>query len=239
MIGEDKMGFRSYFSKNKTDLNVAQTQGSDSFDFSKFRNDNWSKLDYPEKIALLREAENYNAAIQGRPPCHICPDSEISNGGYFTSQDGGEIHISEDCIDNNSYRTLEILFHEGRHAYQNDVINHPSRHDESPETVKKWDHDNGAAYISPRDEKRPETLNNNYCDYFYQSQERDAYNFAEEKMNSLDNIFGDDPKYHDYKYNRDYNRAIAYNQAVNLDHVSSEDEAAANADALVEQRYAA
>ena len=227
---------REVYKTRRSQDNLAEKD--DGFDYSKFRSENWKELDYPEKLQLLQQAENYEASICERPSCHIVPDPKIENGGSFDER-SGYIRISENDIDNNPYEVLDTLFHEGRHCYQKEVVDHPSRHDEPSELVEKWAHDRGEAYIQPPNEEYPETHNNFYSDYFYQSRERDSYDYAENKMNSLEEIFKDDPKYQQYKSNRDYNRLYTFEMSRIADGVKSEDEAAEIADKHVEERYTA
>ena len=227
---------REVYKARRSQDNLAEKD--DGFDFSRFKSENWDKLSYPDKVQLIREAEDYEASICERPSCHIVPDSKIENGGSFDER-SGYIRISENDIDNNPYEVLDTLFHEGRHCYQKEVVDHPSRHDEPSELVEKWAHDRGEAYIQPPNEEYPETHNNFYSDYFYQSRERDSYDYAENKMNSLEEIFKDDPKYQQYKSNRDYNRLYTFEMSKIADGVKSEDEAAEIADKHVEERYTA
>ena len=227
---------REVYKARRSQDNLAEKD--DGFDYSKFRSENWKELDYPEKLQLLQQAENYEASISERPPCQIAPDFEHDNGGYYDSK-LGMIRISENDIDNNPYKALATLFHEERHCYQNDTVNHPSRHDEPPELVEKWAHDNGYAYIPAPDKKHPETLRYFYPDYYFQSQERDARKFSDDKMNSLEAIFGDAPEYQQYKSDRDFNNMQALEMSKIADGVTTEDEAAEIADKRVEQRYAA
>ncbi len=227
---------REVYKARRSQDNLAEKD--DGFDFSRFKSENWDKLSYPDKVQLIREAEDYEASICERPSCHIVPDPKIENGGSFDER-SGYIRISENDIDNNPYEVLDTLFHEGRHCYQKEVVDHPSRHDEPSELVEKWAHDRGEAYIQPPNEEYPETHNNFYSDYFYQSRERDSYDYAENKMNSLEEIFKDDPKYQQYKSNRDYNRLYTFEMSKIADGVKSEDEAAEIADKHVEERYTA
>ena len=227
---------REVYKTRRSQDNLAEKD--DGFDYSKFRSENWKELDYPEKLQLLQQAENYEASISERPPCQIAPDFEHDNGGYYDSK-LGMIRISENDIDNNPYKALATLFHEERHCYQNDTVDHPSRHDEPLELVEKWAHDNGEAYIPAPDKKHPETLRYFYPDYYFQSQERDARKFSDDKMNSLEAIFGDAPEYQQYKSDRDFNNMQALEMSKIADGFTTEDEAAEIADKRVEQRYAA
>ena len=208
---------------------------NNGIDYSVFRTENWSNdnLDLADKLDYLQKVENESAKAQGREPRWVMFDDNISNGGYYqgNGQGGGMIKVSTNDLEReNGYECLDTVFHEGRHAYQDDVINNRIPNNESAETVSSWAHDDEkGTYLSSSDD--------HYCDYFYQSQERDAYGYAGNKMDSLSNCFGDDPGYGDYIANRDYNRSLAFAEAKKVHGVTNEADAAKAADDLVEDRY--
>lgn len=102
---------------------------------------NWCQLSKKARLAALQEVENRRAKIDGRPPVPILSGESIdykSNpaicGAYNPSNK--DIHINYRYLEGDSgfhsgMGALEVVLHEGRHAYQHDVM------DRSPEKISK------------------------------------------------------------------------------------------------------
>ena len=85
------------------------------------RYENWVNLDVDERLEALNKMEGYVAEIAKRPVMPVSAE-KMEWFGYYSRVKGG-LFLSEDVLRDNSkemYReTLDTLFHEGRHAYQN------------------------------------------------------------------------------------------------------------------------
>ena len=115
------------------------------FNPDKFRSQNWYNLRGGDnaRLSQLQALENNMAKSQGRNPRTVVIDNSISNGGYYRSngQGGGTIHVSENDLHNNSFECMDTVLHEGRHAYQDDVINDRIPNSETVATKESWAHD--------------------------------------------------------------------------------------------------
>lgn len=208
-----------------------------SFSAEQFRSDQWAALSDQDKQEQLQALENEMAANQGREARDVVISSEYSNGGCYQSdgEGGGTIYISENDFDSNGYECMDTVYHEGRHAYQDDVVHDRIENSETPETKQAWAHnDQRGDYITARDASEQ----GRYCDYYYQPQEADAYGFAQDKMDSCSEQFRDDPQYQEYVTNRDYTKAIAEENGKDTYGVDNEQAVKDSVRDRVEQRYA-
>lgn len=204
------------------------------FDVNSFRSENWAKLSDSFRRAQMQGLENSMAKLQGRPPRKVIIDSTISNGGAYTpdGKGGGTIRVSANDVHNNSFECMDTILHEGRHAYQDDVINGRIANAETEETKKAWAHDDTyGCYISSSE--------GDYCDYYYQPQEADAYGFAKDQMDNMSTIFGDDPQYQDYIINRNYNDDMAKAEGMQKYGANNEESIKDAVREKVEDRYQA
>ncbi len=204
------------------------------FDANSFRSENWSNLSDRSRRAQMQALENSIAESQGRVPRKVIIDSSIPNGGFYSSdgKGGGTIHVSENDVHNNSFECMDTVLHEGRHAYQDDVINNRIDNIESAMTKESWVHDDASGcYITSREGA--------YCDYFYQPQESDAYSFAKSQMDNMSANFNNDPQYQNYIANRDYNDNMAKAEGMQKYGVDSEQGIKDAVQEKVENRYQA
>lgn len=189
--------------------NNAMTKGAGSPppDYHIFGSQKWSELTDSEKIAHLQAVEYQMASDCGRKPRHVKIDFVHSTGGGYVSdgKGGGTIFIGCDDLDENGFECLDTVLHEGRHAYQDDVVNNRVSHSETRETVKAWSQNDIFCGIY----KRPET---NYYEYRFQPREADAYRFAANLIDHLDSEIRNDSNYISYRENRMLNDQFAENE---------------------------
>ena len=105
---------------------------------TQFQPDKWAKLSADERLSLLQEAENRVAAEEHRLARTIVPQKMEDKRGYYSQEEPSKIYINEDLI-NTTYLdksqlsgeewpgytasiALETVYHEGRHAFQDDCV---------------------------------------------------------------------------------------------------------------------
>ena len=83
--------------------------------------ENWEKLSLDEKVEALQRFEDIIAEIEHRPAATILAE-EMDAYGYYDHSDA-TLHLNIEYLSSNDFNdykeTLDTLFHEGRHAYQN------------------------------------------------------------------------------------------------------------------------
>lgn len=84
--------------------------------------ENWCKLEYTERQAVLQRVEDKIAEIEHRDPCEIKFEvMEYGSLGFFDPENK-DITINARYVASNEFdsykETLDTLIHEGRHAYQ-------------------------------------------------------------------------------------------------------------------------
>lgn len=145
----------------------------------------WVELDGDQRVEALNKLEQQVAEISMRNPMDVQMasfDKETLMGTF----DGTTLNIADHSLMDNSYdgykETLNTLFHEGRHAYQ-DYNLYVERVEQSQEMVDSWKvnnvdlgYDNGDRLIFK---------DRGYLEYYTQPVEVDARVFAETVMNEL------------------------------------------------------
>ncbi len=132
------------------------------------------------------------AKYQSREPCKIYISASLSNGGMYRKRDR-TIHISEFDVIDNGFKCMDTIIHEGRHAYQDDVINgRITKYELLREIWGK--NDCLGCYITHAEA----IAANEYCDYYFQPQEIDAYKYAKHQMAQIEESLKEDPKYQEY-----------------------------------------
>ena len=146
----------------------------------------WTGFSPEERRDALQELENYTAYVQGRKPRWVVPDPGM-NSQRYGAYDGRYIRLNPKLLeDKKPYRAMQTVLHEGRHAFQRDVVKGLPAPGVSAETVQAW-RDNFQVRSTP--EKSA------YHDYYFQPKERDAVVFATGMMNMLAPLFSADPGY--------------------------------------------
>lgn len=82
----------------------------------------WKDMSFDKRVGALQQLENKVAEISHRPACEVCT-KQLGNGhlGNY-SQESNIITINSDYVSSDSEdaysKVLDVLVHEGRHAYQ-------------------------------------------------------------------------------------------------------------------------
>lgn len=146
----------------------------------------WSSLEDSEKVEVLQTIENRMAFESGRLPCPVVGrwlytgEDGIVLGSY--SGDTQTIYINTSQFDPESKygkdpdRIITTCIHEGRHAYQNQVVNGLIAHKDTEEAEIWKDNLSEDNYISYQE---------NPVAYYMQPVEVDARSFAEQRMLQL------------------------------------------------------
>lgn len=138
--------------------------------YNKFKLKNWFKFSPGKRQRIIERVEVKQARRQGRTPLHVIIRTDPNWGclGMFESVRGKKLlYLNQKLITESRLRfhALETIFHEGRHAFQENLINsgnHLSRR------AKKWKQ-NYSGYFSSKEDS---TI------YGFQPIERDAQKYA-------------------------------------------------------------
>jgi len=200
-----------------------------------FQSENWDTLTDEEKRSQLQALENKEAEEQGRKARTVEIDETAGEGehGVYKSDGngGGTIQVSKYDLDHNQYECMDTVYHEGRHAYQDDVVHKRISHNENKETVNQWTKDDKEGYIGANEAHSQ----GRDFDYRFQAQERDAYDYAREKMDGNEAI-QNDPRFQEYAANRDYNDLINQYQGEEFYEVNGEQAVCEKTDTVVQSR---
>jgi len=165
-------------------------------EFKILHSENWNKASWQEKLEALQKLENLQAAQHGRKPYVIELEQYKNNRANGACHNGkGIIYLNENLLKNNenfsNYRSIESVFHEGRHSYQYMVYERKIEHSNEKE-VADWIK-NKIFYVNGSENKLL---------YELQPREMDArkYGLAElEKFyNGLEKSFGKDENITNY-----------------------------------------
>lgn len=193
--------------------------------YSMFRESTYSKLGESEKLDLLQETVNRDAFEKGEigAPEVRFADLPVNESGNAAN---GVIHINRDMAVNGvqsfeyngqtiqhpisayNVESLNTVFHENTHCFQNQVIDGTITIEDAQKTaeyqansfttsavLQDGKYQFGSQYLTG------ETANGYYC-YYFQSTERDAFLGAEEKtaviLNGLTEKYGTEPSFEAY-----------------------------------------
>ena len=167
------------------------SQYSKSQLFAQFKSNNWNIKSPDEKIAVLQEVENREAAAHNRPAAKVVQAYGSSYGAYSSRTHRIEIRLTE-----NQFEDLDTLFHESEHANQS----------RSPINSVSFS-ENDKKLMSIEDMTSSDGISSHYSKYeasLYKvmTSELDANNAALEKMSSLKNEYRDEGKYQEYLMGR-------------------------------------
>ena len=152
---------------------------------SRFRTEEWSKLDQTERVNTFQELENRYAVEQKRPVAKIEAETNSSYyGSYSSGNNVIRINMNDDP-ENNSYEQLDSYYHESRHAHQHQAIKTGKGLDETTRNMCNVE-------FSAR----------NYVgggpDYDIQTSEMDSNNTASNRLLEHHERYEDDPEYQKY-----------------------------------------
>jgi len=87
----------------------------------------WERLSEAQRTEVLQEEERRLAALEGRPEAPLLVE-EMPTGlnGYFDPATG-VLHLNRELVANigDVAKAVDTVAHEGRHAYQHYVVDHP------------------------------------------------------------------------------------------------------------------
>ena len=170
-----------------------------------FHSENWERLNFDSRVSALQHLENQSASEQGRSARTIEPSffEKDENGfttvGYYSPEEQDKLFINQDAINSNSpYQAMSTVLHEGRHAYQDDIVNDRTSTDKNmdPADAQLVDQNKDVweknmqddVYFSPKE-------GDSFSEYRYQPIEADANNYSDAKMAEFGEKFGDDFNY--------------------------------------------
>lgn len=171
-----------------------------------FHTDKWSKMTKDERLSLLQKLENTISMKENRQARTIVaedmskfhkPGSSKVTIGYYSFKTPDVLHLNEMFLEDDSkfgnYIAARNVLHEGRHAYQDDVVRGKiPDHKESDETVELWKMNHAATggiyYLSEND----------WSLYRFQPVEDDANIFASMNMQYIEKKVSNDISYQEY-----------------------------------------
>jgi len=175
-----------------------------------YRSDTWSNLERSERLDAIQELANRSAQICGNRPCEVKLEKMngstygyYQNGGIFINEslvESGELSVEFDDGTSMSYavpganaQIMNTIHHENYHAYQNDVVNGHTNHNNSAETElwrANWNNNNYIRY------------DENPLLYRLQSIERSAFDYGDTRTKSafdrIEALYGADSGYQNY-----------------------------------------
>lgn len=175
------------------------------------RYENWTHLSENEKLELLNDVEQTQAALERRDAMTVEFEDLPRNTFGYQDADNNKIVINRAHIqsDHPFYHreAIDTIIHEGRHAYQHYNVDIRTTH-ESDAEVASWRenfydpkygyyHSQGQKMYIPVGDGTYQEMSDNRL-YEYQPVEIDARNFASDVMSKLDEqgLFGPDSKKH-------------------------------------------
>ena len=175
---------------------------------SNFSAEKWVTWSPYRRLSFLQKIEDSMAVRQGRRKRRVRASARTAKrgvGGEYDSDEKGSLFINKDWIyANDTYRTYELIdtvIHEGRHAYQDDVVRMrqitKARPNKKTITVWRANTCNYGVYIGAG-EKREDDAQKGELFYRYQPTEEDAYKYAEGAMREYRKHFGADRHYKEY-----------------------------------------
>lgn len=133
----------------------------------------WASLSLSGKRAVLQTLENKIASEEGRRARNVVfEEMKPSYVGYYDHNNPANLHMSYAGL-NDVNEALDTLFHEGRHAYQWDCIDHNSGF---PAPILKQFQDSLTNNIPPEQ---------NFNAYYSSFAEKDARDYAIQQCNLL------------------------------------------------------
>ena len=161
---------------------------SDEELLEQFKSENWNSMSASDRIHLLQQMENRNAALQGREPAYIAPEWRPEYYGAYNDQSNV---IFVDVESYSSYEALDTYIHESNHALQYHCIETGEKYDAHTLTMMRAEcarDDHGILYNYAT--KSPA--------YDMQCSELDSNNVAAAFLASHADLYGDDPEYRKY-----------------------------------------
>ena len=115
---------------------------------SRFSEDTWNNANMDERKQMLKDFMDEIAVIYGIEVAENInfTNKPGENGGYNLGSyqhSGRQVSINEWAMDDNNvrntYRLMETISHELRHAYQSQAVDHPERFQVTQQTIDIWE----------------------------------------------------------------------------------------------------
>lgn len=178
-------------------------------DYSKFKTNCWKNLDTSDKrLKVLQELEcemakkqgRTRAIEEGRTVVYKLLKEKIC--GFYIDESSSKLYINKRHLDSNdefmNYEVVDIVIHEGYHAYQNDAVRGRRLSKKPKETkLQLW-----ARNIVIKNDFEDDDNDYKNVDYRFQPRENDAYNYTYRQMKSLKLQDDDYNKYIDKQKNK-------------------------------------
>jgi|GEM_PF-5904011 len=130
---------------------------------------NWEKLNFQERVEVLREVEAKQAALEGRVPTRIETEKMPEGALGRHVADTNTLYINEALVrDRSPVLATNTVLHEGRHATQDHAVKSGVSVRHGADVVSEWKQ-NFERYISPME---------NFRRYWRQPIEVDARAYA-------------------------------------------------------------
>ena len=159
--------------------------------FAQFKSENWNAKTDADKIAVLQEVENREAATHNRPAAKVTQAYGSSYGGYSNGAHRIEIRLTD-----NQFEDLDTLFHESEHANQEKASMDSVSFSENDKKLMQLESMTSSDGISSHYNKYGSSL------YKVMTSELDANNVAIEKVSSLKDEYVTEEKYQRYLFDR-------------------------------------
>lgn len=173
--------------KLRNQLTEDYGQYSEQHLFAQIKSENWNVKTDEDKIVVLQEIENREAAAHNRPAAKVVQAYGSNYGGYI-----GGAHRIEIRLMDNQFEDLDTLFHESEHANQSRSHTSNVSFSENDKKLMRIEDMISSDGISSHYNKYGSSL------YEVMTSELDAYNTALEKVSSLKNEYKDEGKYQEY-----------------------------------------
>ncbi|NCB48360.1 MAG: hypothetical protein EOM55_01855 [Clostridia bacterium] len=146
--------------------------------YLKLKNKNWERLSPNSRINIFQQIENFEAKRQGREPMKVIEKNFEDNMQGLCDKKSGKIYLSIGFFKKKymQFWGLTVLFHEGRHAFQQEEV----FENEKPNIfskVYKW-RKNLQGYVHYNDKEK-------FSYYAMQDVERDANKYALKRLIKL------------------------------------------------------
>ena len=146
--------------------------------YIKFRTEKWKTFSTNKRLKLFQKMEKIMARKMDRPVYEVLPRDFGDNTNGLCNYDNKIIYINKIFFEEDylQFYGLATLFHEGRHAQQNYIVNSKQKHFKLSKAYK-WQ-ENMQNYVSYNG-------NGKYSYYSMQEVERDANKFAINRLKKL------------------------------------------------------
>ena len=159
--------------------------------FDQLKSENWNIKNDKDKIAVLQEIENREAAAHNRPAATVVQAHGSNYGSYNYGAHSIEIRLTD-----NQFEDLDTLFHESEHASQRIAPISDVSFSENDKKLMRIEDMTSSDGMNSHYNKYGSSL------YKVMTSELDANNAAIEKVSSFKKEFMDEEKFQEYLVGR-------------------------------------